>query len=143
MIAALLPALAPLLGKVVGNVFPDPEAKAKAEAELLRLAGSQEMQKLEHEMSVLLAEAKSKDPFTSRARPALFYVMYGVITLCFAGGILGIWWPEQVFQAAENIKALLAAIPEELWWLFATGYLGYTGARSYDKRQLNREKMKK
>ena len=27
-----------------------------------------------------------------------------------------------------------AAIPEPLWWTFTTGYLGYTGARTYEKR---------
>ena len=37
--------------------------------------------------------------------------------------------------AGQNIANLLAAIPEELWWLFGTGYLGYTGARSFDKRR--------
>jgi len=60
-------------------------------------------------------------------------VMYAVITLCFVGGVIGIWWPDQVTQAATNIKTLLGAIPEELWWLFGAGYLGYTGARSFDK----------
>lgn len=136
MIPALIPALAPLLGKVVGNVFPDPEAKAKAEAELMKMANSHEMQQLHHEMSAIVMEAKSKDPFTSRARPSLFYVMYGVIVLCFIGGILGVWWPTEVYQAADNIASLLAAIPEELWWLFTTGYLGYTGARTYEKKQI-------
>ena len=40
---------------------------------------------------------------------------------------------EQVFQAAENLSKLLNAVPESLWWLFGAGYLGYTGARSFDK----------
>jgi len=44
-----------------------------------------------------------------------------------------IWWPTHVFQAAENLNKLLGAVPESLWWLFGAGYLGYTGARSFDK----------
>jgi hypothetical protein len=28
---------------------------------------------------------------------------------------------------------LLNAVPDSLWWLFGAGYLGYTGARSFDK----------
>ena len=48
--------------------------------------------------------------------------------------ILSIWWPEQVFQASKNLSSLLGAIPESLWWLFGAGYLGYTGARTFDKR---------
>ena len=59
--------------------------------------------------------------------------MYGVILLTIVGGIIGIWFPDQVTTAAQNIANLLAAIPESLWWLFGTGYLGYTGARSVDK----------
>ena len=47
--------------------------------------------------------------------------------------IIGIWWPTHVFQAAENLNKLLGAVPESLWWLFGAGYLGYTGARSFDK----------
>jgi hypothetical protein len=36
MIQALIPTIAPILGKVVGNLFPDPEQKAKAEAEMMK-----------------------------------------------------------------------------------------------------------
>jgi len=32
MIQALIPALAPVLTKIVGSLFPDPTEKAKAEA---------------------------------------------------------------------------------------------------------------
>ncbi len=28
---------------------------------------------------------------------------------------------------------MAAEMPESLWWLFGAGYLGYTGARSFDK----------
>ena len=49
------------------------------------------------------------------------------------GSIIGIWWPAEVFQAAENLSKLLNAVPESLWWLFGAGYLGYTGARSFDR----------
>ena len=71
--------------------------------------------------------------WTSRARPTFLYVMYAAIGLCFGGGVLGIWWPDHVTTAAQNIGNLLGAIPDDLWWLFGAGYLGYTGARSFDK----------
>lgn len=80
-----------------------------------------------------LAEAGSADPWTSRARLTLLYVIYGVILLCVVGSIVGIWWPEQLFQASKNLSNLLGAIPESLWWLVGAGYLGYTGARRLDK----------
>lgn len=59
--------------------------------------------------------------------------MYLVILSCVVGSILGIWWPAHVATVAQNVGALLTAIPESLWWLFGAGYLGYTGARSFDK----------
>lgn len=62
----------------------------------------------------------------------MFYVL---LMLCVVGGILGIWWPEGVTTAAQNVANLMAALPEELWWVFGVGYLGYTGARSFDKRR--------
>ena len=50
MLHVLIPALAPILGKVVGNLFPDPEQKAKAEAEMLR-------QLMEHQAQIENAAA--------------------------------------------------------------------------------------
>lgn len=135
----MTPLVAPLLeigSKVIDRLWPDPEQREKAKLELLRLQQAGELRDLEVRMSAILAEAKSKDPWTSRARPSFLYVMYAVIGLCFAGGILGIWWPDNVAAAAGNIAHLLGAIPDQLWWLFGAGYLGYTGARSYDKRNL-------
>lgn len=46
---------------------------------------------------------------------------------------MGIWFPEDVSAAAAGFGSLLAAIPDDLWWLFGAGYLGYTGARMWEK----------
>ena len=134
-IAALIPSLIPIVGKVIDKVFPDPEAAARAKAELLVLEQDGALRATELELSAIVMEAKSADPWTSRARPSFLYLMYFIILMTFVGGILGIWWPDAVTTAGQNIANLLAAIPEELWWLFGTGYLGYTGARSFDKRR--------
>ena len=37
------------------------------------------------------------------------------------------------YRLASHCFQLLNAVPESLWWLFGAGYLGYTGARSFDK----------
>ena len=134
-IAALIPSLIPIVGKVIDKVFPDPEAAAKAKAELMVLEQEGALKETEQQLSAIIMEAKSADPWTSRARPSFLYLMYFIILMTFVGGILGIWWPEAVTTAGQNIANLLAAIPEELWWLFGTGYLGYTGARTLDKRR--------
>jgi hypothetical protein len=122
-----------LLGKALDKIFPDPVERDKVKLALLTQEGRQALDEMGVQISVILAEANSNDRWTSRARPAFLYVMYVVIGLCFIGGIIGIWWPDQVTTAAQNINNLLGAIPEEMWWLFGTGYLGYTGARSLDK----------
>jgi hypothetical protein len=137
-LATLIPMLAPKLVDIIGKIVPDPEAKAKAEYELLKMAQDGEFKAVEQQMSAILAEAKSSDAWTSRARPSFLYLMYLVIVSTFVGGIVGIWHPEEVTTAAQNIANLLAAIPETLWWMFGTGYLGYTGARSFDKMKLGK-----
>jgi hypothetical protein len=65
-------------------------------------------------------------PLAPRARSTFLYVTYGVILLCLFGTIIGIQWPEQGFQSAENLSRLLGAVPDRLWWLFKTGYVGNT-----------------
>lgn len=131
MIGILGPILGKLGGELIDNLFETEEEKANAKSKLVNL----DLKRYEIQMSAIVAEAQSKDGWTSRARPSFLYVMYAVIILCFVGGIIGIWFPEDVAMAAVNIRDLLTAIPDSLWALFGAGYLGYSGARSYDKRQ--------
>lgn len=133
MIQFLVGPLANLAGNLIDNLFETEEEKAAAKAKLMKLEQEGKLSELQVSMSAIIAEANSKDPWTSRARPTFLYVIYSIIILCFVGGVLGIWWPEHVSTAATNIKNLLGAVPENLWWLFGAGYLGYTGARSFDK----------
>jgi hypothetical protein len=133
MLPALIPALAPLVAQVIDRLLPDSAAREQAKVALLAQEGRQALSEMEVALSAILAEAQSADPWTSRARPTFLYVMYAAIGLCFGGGVLGIWWPDHVTTAAQNISNLLGAIPDDLWWLFGAGYLGYTGARSFDK----------
>lgn len=119
--------------RVVANKFPDPVEQAKVNAAVEQGIRDADYKDAQLGMSAILAEAQSADPWTSRARPTFLYLMYAVIVWCFIGGIVGIWWPTQTGLAAANIKDLLAAVPDSLWWLFGAGYLGYTGARSFDK----------
>jgi len=136
MIGILGPVLGKLGGELIDNLFETEEEKAAAKAKLVNL----DLKRYEIQMSAIVAEAKSADPWTSRARPSFLYIIYAVIILCFVGGIIGIWFPNDVAMAATNIKDLLAAIPDSLWALFGAGYLGYSGARSYDKRQVTKTK---
>jgi hypothetical protein len=85
-------------------------------------------------VSVMLAEASSMDKWTSRARPGFLYVFYFIIiSLVIIAPFVGIWFPLQMAHFYVNVAEGFKAIPEALWAVFATGYLGYTAARQYGK----------
>jgi hypothetical protein len=131
-------AVSSLLETGIKRIWPDPTEEERSKIERLKIETTNALDVLRIQLSAIIAEAQSEDPWTSRARPTFLYVMYAVIGMCFIGGILGIWWPDQVQRAATNIAALLNAVPDDLWWLFGAGYLGYTGFRSMDKRNRTR-----
>lgn len=122
--------------KLIDRFFPDPQKKAEAQLELARMAQAGDLKELEISMSAIIAEAKSNDPWTSRARPSFLYVMYVMILSAVPMGVLHALKPEFAAAITAGMKAWLAAIPEEMWWLFGAGYLGYSTARSADKRGL-------
>jgi hypothetical protein len=119
--------------KLLDRIIPDPMAREAAKLELLKSENRQTLSEMQTQLSAILAEAGSADKWTSRARPSFMYVMYFMLLLCVFGGIVGIWYPQETQMAAKNINALLKALPSDLYTLFGLGYLGYTGARSFDK----------
>ena len=133
LLDTLLGGLPGLIGKVIDRVVPDPVERERIKLELVKTENRQVLEELHESMAAIVAEARSEDPWTSRARPTFLYIMYLVILLCVLGGVIGIFAPTSVQMAAANIKDLLQAIPESLWWLFGSGYLGYTASRSFDK----------
>jgi len=125
-----------LVGPVTGlldKLIPDPQARDKAKLELIRLQGTQELQAIETQISAILAEANSRDPWTSRARPSFLYVMYLLLLWSIPMGIISSIRPETAYAITNGMNAYLAGIPEPLYALFGTGYLGYTAARQWGK----------
>lgn len=121
--------------KLIDRLFPDPEQKAKAKQELTKLEQDGELALLTARMSAITAEAQSEDRWTSRARPAFMYVFYLVIlSLVLVAPVVGVFYPDQMTVFFANVSSGFEAIPEELWWLFGTGYLGYSGLRTVEKR---------
>ncbi|MEE4350895.1 MAG: holin family protein [Pacificimonas sp.] len=121
------------LSQLIDKLIPDPEARAKAKLELVRLEGSQELETLKTQLSAIVAEAGSSDPWTSRARPSFLYVMYILILFSLPMGMISALDSATAAAIAEGMSAYLHAIPEPLYVLFGTGYLGYTAARSWGK----------
>jgi len=130
---AILEALIGPITSIIDKVLPDPEARAKAKLELAQMQGSQELQLLEARLSAILSEAESKDPWTSRARPSFLYVMYTLILWALPMGILAAFNPETARAIGVGMTEYLAALPEPLYALFGTGYLGYTVVRQWGK----------
>lgn len=123
---------------LIDKLFPDPAEKAKAEATLLEMQQSGEIQRAQIRMSAILAEAQSQDKWTSRARPSFLYVIYVMILASIPMGALYAFNPVLANAIAVGMKQWLDAIPQPLWMLFGTGYLGYSASRSFDKAKIIR-----
>jgi len=121
------------IAKLIDKIIPDPQAREQAKLELLRLQGSQEMDALKVQLSAIVAEAQSNDSWTSRARPSFLYVMYALLLWSIPMGLIAAAQPQMAADIARGMNAYLAGIPEPLYALFGTGYLGYTAARSWGK----------
>ncbi|MFD1612975.1 holin family protein [Sphingomonas tabacisoli] len=130
---ALFEALIGPLAGLIDKIIPDPKARDAAKLELLKLQGAQDLQTLQTQLSAIVAEAQSTDPWTSRARPSFLYVMYALLLWAIPMGLIAAAAPDMATHIAAGMTAYLNGIPEPLYALFGTGYLGYTVARSWGK----------
>ena len=125
-----------IIGPVAGlldKLIPDPKARDAAKLELLKLQGDQSLDQLRVQVQAMTAEAQSTDSWTSRARPSFLYVMYVLLLWSIPMGLIAAVRPQVAHDIAAGMTAYLAGIPEPLYALFGTGYLGYTVARSWGK----------
>ncbi|OGS50295.1 MAG: hypothetical protein A3J40_06270 [Erythrobacter sp. RIFCSPHIGHO2_12_FULL_63_10] len=130
---SLIESLIGPIASLIDKIIPDKEARAKAKLELLQLEGTQEMKLIEARLQAIVAEAQSPDPWTSRARPSFLYVMYAMILWALPMGVLAAFNPAAARDIAAGMNAYLSGLPEPLYALFGTGYLGYTAARQWGK----------
>ncbi len=125
-----------IIGPIVGlidRIISDPRAREQAKLELLRLDATRELDAVRAQFDAIVAEARSADPWTSRARPAFLYVMYALLLWSIPIGLIAAARPALAEAIAHGMTAYLAGIPEPMWALFGTGYLGYTAARTWGK----------
>jgi hypothetical protein len=115
-----------LLTKLIDRAIPDEAARNAAKLELLRLES-------ENERTVMLTEVQSTDLWISRARPAFLYVMYALLLWAIPMGLIAGARPDMAAAIARGMRAYLESLPEPLYALFGTGYLGYTAARAWGK----------
>ena len=134
MIPGLISSLAgPLMG-LVDDLFTSDEERDAAKLRILKMEQTGELSAMKTQMSAILMEAKSRDPWTSRARPSFMYVIYIFVLSAIPMGFLSAFDPGMALAVADGVTLWLAAIPDAMWTLFGAGYLGYAGARSYDKK---------
>ena len=118
MIQALIPVLAPILGKVVSNLFPDPEQQAKAQQEVMVQLMQHQQQIETAAASIIQAEAASSHWLAANWRPITMLVFLGLIVARWFG------WAAPNLAEAEYIK---------LWSIVEFGLGGYVVGRSVEK----------
>ena len=137
--------MTPIIGDIltagfglIDSLYTSDEEKAAAKLKLQTLAQEGKLKELEVGMSAIIAEANSKDPWTSRARPSFLYVMYLMILTAIPMGVLSAFEPAIAERIALGLQSWLDAIPSEMWTLFGVGYTGYAVNRTYDKHSKNK-----
>jgi len=118
MIQTLVPALAPIIGQIVGSLFPDPTEKAKAEAEAMRQLLSHQAEIESAAAKIINTEAASTHWLAANWRPLTMLVFVGLIVARWFG------WAAPGLQEAEYLK---------LWSIVEFGLGGYVVGRSVEK----------
>jgi hypothetical protein len=124
--------VAPIAG-VLDRIIPDPQARDAAKLELLRL-DRHELTNLYAAMTGARTPTPVADRWSTRARPSFLYVMYALLLWSVPLGLIAAVRPAAAQAIARGMTLYLNALPEPLYALFATGYLGYTVAREWGKR---------
>jgi hypothetical protein len=118
MMQALIPVLAPILGKVVGNLFPDPEQQAKAQQEVMVQLMQHQSQIENAAATIIQTEAASQHWLAANWRPICMLTFLGLIVARWFG------WAAPDLSEAEYIK---------LWSIVEFGLGGYVVGRSVEK----------
>jgi len=118
MIQALIPALAPIVGQIVGSLFPDPTEKAKAEAEAMRQLLAHQSEIESAAAKIIQTEAASTHWLAANWRPLVMLVFCGLIVARWFG------WAAPNLSEAEYLK---------LWSIVEFGLGGYVIGRSVEK----------
>jgi len=118
MIAALLPALLPVVGDLFKRWFPDPAEAAKAQQDMVMALLSQQASLNAAAGDIIKAEAQSEHWLAACWRPILMLTFGGLIVARWLG------WSAPGISEAEVLK---------LWDIVQLGLGGYVIGRSIEK----------
>ena len=119
--------------KLIDKMFPDPAERDRAKLELMKMEREGDLEEVKVQLSAIIAEAQSPDPWTSRARPSFLYVVYILLLWSLPMGVLFVINPDAAVRFTDGFKAWMNAIPEPVLTLFGTVMLGYVISRGYEK----------
>lgn len=118
MIAALLPAMLPVLGDLFKRWFPDPAEAAKAQQDMMMALLSQQSALNAAAADIIKAEAQSEHWLAACWRPILMLTFGALIVARWLG------WSAPGIAEAEVLK---------LWDIVQLGLGGYVIGRSAEK----------
>lgn len=119
--------------KLIEKLIPNPEEKTKAQLELMRMQQDGELEEMKTQLSAIISDSQSADPWTSRARPTFLYVVYILLLWSLPMGVLTIFNPDAAEQFTEGFGAWMKAIPDPILQLFGVVMTGYVLGRSWEK----------
>jgi hypothetical protein len=113
------------VASLIDRFVTTPDEKTKALIELRALEVRETEAIVSSASAALKAEAESPDPWVRRARPTFLYLMYTVLAWNY------ILLPVTQLLTSQPLAPIV--LPTDLYYLFGAGYLGYVGARTWDK----------
>lgn len=135
----MTPLLGGLIGtalEIIGRVLPDPQAKAQAQIELIKLQQAGEFKQLEADLQMSLAqlevnkaEAQSPDLFRGGWRPAVGWTCVAGLAYQFLVQPVLPW----LVTALGGSVPPLPAIDNEVLFVLLTGMLGFGGMRTVER----------
>lgn len=120
-------------GKIIDKIFPDPAQRDAAKLELLKAQQAGQLDEVKVQLSAIIADAQSPDPWTSRARPSFLYVVYILLLWSLPMGVLAMFAPDRAAAFTVGFKGWLASIPDPVLQLFGVVMTGYVAGRSWEK----------
>jgi len=121
-----------LIGEVTGiSSVGDVLTAIKGNPELEKKLADLELEEANNVRELFKAEVQQEDKFVKRARPALLWLVAGIITMNFvllplANTIAG-------YFGYIPITLTFPALPEPVYWLIGSIFGFYTGGRTYEK----------
>lgn len=119
--------------KIIDRVIPDKTAAAQAQAELVKMQVSGELQQLAGQLDINKTEAQHQSVFVAGWRPFIGWVCG--VALCYQFVLRPV-----VTWAVPSLGYTVAEMPglDDNLWELMFGMLGLGGLRSYEKIKLSK-----